>query len=164
MIVLLAQLAVAEPSVVVDGPSVVGTVTIAVSVAEVHRRVTDPEWVASVGGAGKTQVTIVSETDSCQVLDYFTESAITNVEYRVQQCVDEVGANTTLIESRSFNSYESSWNIVESEAGALVTYRVSLDTSLPVPEFMVRRNTRRSVRKMLTDMETWFIAHPMSPG
>ncbi|MCO4771023.1 MAG: hypothetical protein KDA24_13395 [Deltaproteobacteria bacterium] len=132
-----------------DTGTVVGTVTLASAPSAVLAKVSDPAWVARLGGGDSTTVEVASTDGDCQILDYVSEHPIATAEYRVRQCLLEGGTRTRLVESEAFSTYEQSWTVSPSGAGTHVTYRLQVVSTLPVPQWMVRRSTKSSVHKLM---------------
>ena len=144
--ILLAAAAVT--ATIGDDGAVTATTVVASSVDVVRSKVGDPVWVAMIGGKN-TDVAVAGTKGDCQVLDYVSRHSIATTRYRVKQCPSPEGFVANLVESEAFSSYRTTWSVTPSEAGPLLTYRLELVSTLPVPKWMVRRSTRSSVEHMM---------------
>ena len=155
MLLMSLSLALAaDPTVEVEGNTIRGSVDIAVPAKRFLAELKDPEWESRVSGTS-TRATLKGREGSCQQVAFVSPNPIIEARYEVKRCPTSDGWSASLIESNAFSTYASSWKVVDREGGASITYQVELETSLWVPNSLVRSETRRSVKKMLRSMAAW---------
>lgn len=159
VLLLTASSAIAGPdagafqAVIADDGAVVGTVTVASPPDAARAKVTDPAWVASTGD-DSTTVKIAEQDGECAILDYVSKHPVATATYRVRQCPTATGVSATLVASESFSTYEQSWSVTPEGTGSALRYRLNVVSTLPVPKWIVRKTTRRSVEKLMQRVGT----------
>ena len=83
-------------------------------------------------------------------------NAFKTVRYRTKQCPTEAGWRTELVQSDSFTRYQSSWEVVPKGEGSEIRYRLALETSLMVPQWVIDRTSRKEVTSMLRHLSGAF--------
>ena len=138
-----------------------GTITATVQLDEpvevVRANMQDPGWLPKVTGSS-TQVTVTGMDGTCQLVSSVSPNAIMTAKYQTRRCPTASGFASTLRDSNCFDRYRTSWSFQPSGAGTLATYVVSLDTSLWVPNSVVRRTTRSEIAKMLGKLQDWSLS------
>jgi len=149
--------AMAAPTISLDGDVIVGVVEVAAAPDVVRERIADPTWVNAVD-AGNTDVTVADRAEGCLVLDYLTTTTFATVRFRVRQCPTLDGVVTSLMQSDDFSAYQTSWVVRPNgvEGGAVLVYRQEVRTRLPVPAFIVRRQSKRHIASLLARLEERF--------
>jgi hypothetical protein len=155
LVLLLSLVARAAPPVMVsDGDVLTGTVDVAVAPEALRARLSDPTWLPTISRDG-TEVSVVRPDGPCQVLQSVSPSTFLTVRYQTRRCPTADGFHSTLIESNAFSTYETSWTILPDGAGARVTYRIHVVSTLWVPKGVIRRNVRSGIESMLVNMQDW---------
>ncbi len=133
-----------------DDGVVEGLVTVSVAARAVRDKLDIVGWVAETTGSS-TKATLVKRDGACKVLDMRSEHPIASVDYRVTECPTADGFRADLVESSSFTKYWTEWSVTDRpEGGATIRYRIDLDSTMAVPNALVRRITRKNVVAMLT--------------
>jgi len=145
--------AAAPDAVVLPTQGVQGTVSVALAPADIRARLADPVWVRTVSGT-TTTVTVKSREGSCVVSDYVSPAGFMTVKYTVRQCPTAQGVKSTLVASGDFSTYESEWIVTPDGAGSLLTYRVHVTPSLPLPVSLITGTMRKDVLAMMTSFAT----------
>ena len=137
-----------------DDGSVIGSVELAVPPETLRARLADPAWLPTISKDGTT-VTLTGKEGGCQLIKSESPNVVMTARYTPRRCPTADGYQSTLIEGNAFDTYATSWSIIPTETGARATYKVSLTTSLWVPNSMVRRTTRNTIQEMLVNLQTW---------
>lgn len=140
---------------ITDDSTVHGEVVVAATLEHVREKMADPTWIAAVDDGGTT-VEIVERSGDCVVTDSVSPSAVKTVEYRVRRCKTEDGWQGTLVSSNTFDSYEVRWRLSPEGAGTKLTYDLALSTSMMVPQFIINRQTRNGVERLLKNLHAEF--------
>lgn len=148
MLFVSLALAGAPTAAILPSQAVEGSVTVAMAPAEVLSKLADPTWVRSIDGGGTT-VSVRSRDGSCVIADYSSPSVVMTVRYTIRQCPTGKGYKATLVSSDDFDSYESEWSVTADGAGSLLTYRVQIDPSMPMPSSLVTGTMRKEVQGMM---------------
>ncbi|MFK7930797.1 MAG: hypothetical protein AB8H79_21620 [Myxococcota bacterium] len=157
MFLAIAALA-GPPSVAVqsDG-SVIGTAELDVSAEVIRANLSDPLWLPTVDGGG-TVVVVEGTEGPCLRLKSTSPSSVMTVKYRTKRCPTSTGFRSTLIDSNAFKSYTTSWVFKDIGNGkSTATYTIMANSSLWVPEGIVRRQTRLGIERMLTNVQAWSV-------
>lgn len=137
---------------VVSSTLVEGSVSVRAAAPDVRRWLADPNWVSSVDG-GQTQVTVTGREGSCLLADYVADHSVMKVTYSVRQCPSSEGHVAVATRSNAFDTYRAEWRVVPEGTGALITYRLDIDTSLWFPNSFVTSTTRGAVERLLKRMQ-----------
>ena len=151
MVWVLALVAIAaEPEVSVDGDHVVrGRMVVQAPKSVVDAVLDDPTRVAAIDDSG-VQVTVKADEGRCKVVHTAIAHPLASAEYVSRACRTDDGWQHELVESRSIKAYEAEWTTEETDAGTEVTYAVKTETRLPVPQFVVDRQSRSAVARVLS--------------
>lgn len=141
-------LAGAPTAAVLPSQAVEGSVTVNLTPADALSRLADPTWVRSIDGGGTT-VSVRTRDGSCLIADYTSPSVVMTVRYTIRQCPTGHGYKATLVSSDDFDSYESEWSVTPDGAGSLLTYRVRIDPSMPLPSSLITGTMRKEVQGMM---------------
>jgi hypothetical protein len=144
----LPALAGPAEAVVLPSQGVQGTVSVSLSPAEAMTRLADPTWVADVDG-GHVTVVITGHEGACTLAAYTAPSTLLTVNYTVRQCPTAHGYKSVLVASDDLQAYESEWTIAPDGTGSLLTYRVQLKPTLPIPVGWMTGTIRGDVLRML---------------
>lgn len=145
---LSAARAGAPAAVVLPSQAVEGTVSVALAPDEALRRLADPTWVRGIDGGGTT-VSVTGREGDCLVADYTSPSTLMTVRYTIRQCPTGHGYRSTLVRSDTFSDYLSEWSVAPDGTGSLLTYRVQVAPSLPLPVSFITGTIRRDVLSMM---------------
>lgn len=156
LLISIAALAGAPEVVVGKDGGVVGVADLAVRPDVIQRHLSDPTWLPTVDGGGTT-VVLDGMDGSCQLLTSTSPSSVMTVEYKTRRCPTKTGFKSTLRESNAFKSYTTSWTFEPTPTGTRATYRIDANSSLWVPEAIVRRQTRIGIERMLTNVQAWSV-------
>lgn len=116
--------------------------------ADVRARLADPTWVSTID-AGSTTVTVRERAGDCLIADFTSPSTLMTVRYTVRQCPTANGYKSTLVSSDDFASYEAEWSVAAEGTGSLLTYRLRLTPSLPIPASFLSGTLRRDILSLM---------------
>jgi hypothetical protein len=128
-----------------------GRMLVGASASAVALVLEDPTELAKIDNSG-VQVTVQDNAEPCKTLLTQIAHPIASAEYTSLACRTESGWQHQLVESRAIKSYEAEWTVSETETGTEVTYAVKTETRLPVPQFVVDRQSRNAVARMLSKL------------
>lgn len=144
-----------DPTVTIeDDGTIVGTVHLAVSPDKVRTAMADPGWMAKLTG-GRTKVTVEGKDGDCLLVASESPNSIMTARYWTRRCPTPTGYAATLRDSNCFKTYGASWDFTEHASGAVGTYRISLTTSLWIPNSVVLNKTSAAIQDMLADLQQW---------
>ncbi len=145
----------APTAVVLPSQAVEGSVSVALAPADALARLADPTWVRSVD-AGGTTVTIRQREGDCVVADYTSPSTLLTVRYTVRQCPTGHGYRSVLVASDTFATYDAEWIVAPDRTGSLLTYRIQLTPSFPLPVSFITGTIRRDILSMMERFHATF--------
>lgn len=152
---LLMAWASAPDVVIRDDHSVRGTALLATDATTARARLADPAWIASVDASGN-RIELAAGAGDCKRVKTESPHPIRTVRYEVERCPTADGFVETLIASDAFDAYEARWSIASEPGGARITYTLATRTSLLVPQFVIDRQTRKGVERMLGALQAAF--------
>ena len=98
---------------------------------------------------------IVSDGASpCEHIHRTTKGVWHPLVFESTRCESESGWSEKLIKSEHMKAFSSSWTLADHAEGTLVTYTIVTELNLPVPQALVRRNLKKSAKKMLDQLAT----------
>lgn len=147
------------PTVTVQGATVHGSMYLDVPPQRFIDALQDPAWEGRVGANGTT-AEIKGRIGPCQHVAYVAPNPILTATYELERCPRPDGWESSHLTSNAFHAYHSRWRAVPEGTGARVTYEVTMDVSLWVPDSFVRGATRKSLGKMLERMVAWAAQTP----
>ena len=143
------------PTIVADGPVLVGTVDLAVPAETLRAHMVDPTWMPTTTDSTATVSTLGRDGD-CLLVRVENPSPIMTLTWDTRRCPTEQGYHGALIASNSFEAYEESWTIEPVGAGSRATYRLHVVSSVwGVPVGIVRRASRGAIKRALTGLKAW---------
>jgi sterol desaturase/sphingolipid hydroxylase (fatty acid hydroxylase superfamily) len=152
--------ALAGPAVGADADGFVrGTLLVDADVAEVRRVLADGAWLARAA-PDVARASATALADGCERIDLRLHAASGGFHVATRRCRSEGGWASTLLESNAFTAWESSWTVVDTDAGAELRYAVRTRVRLPVPESLLRRRSVESVRRSLEAVAEALAAEP----
>lgn len=141
-----------EPDIVVQPDhKVSGAVMVRVPAAQARAMLADPVRVAEIEG-GTARIRVISE-DSCKNLHTAIAHPVANVEYTSRSCPTATGFHTKMVESESLADLEAEWTVEEVEGGTLLRYVVRTIPRIAVPQFIVDRQSKGSVKRLLQQVK-----------
>lgn len=152
-------LACSTPALASDDPTVSvasdhrvrGSIVIRAELGAVKSVLGDPVAVARIDN-GPAAVSLVSK-DTCTTVQTRVEHPIASVDYTARSCPTSAGFRTELLQSDGIESYESEWEMEPVEGGVMVRYMVRTIPSIAVPQFIVDRQTKGSVKRLLRNLK-----------
>ena len=155
LLIALTALALADaPEVVVSDDSwIVGTMTVDAPMDEVRALVHDPVKLSEIDPTDDTVK--VEDKGACQRLTMHINHPIAPLDYVVDSCPNPTGRTEKLVSSeRGMSEFAMQWKLMpDGDARTKVEYRIRTVTSLMVPQFVVNRQSRKSVETMLTKVQ-----------
>lgn len=143
---------VSEAAIQNDG-SVVGHVVVPHAADEVRQLLRDTE--GSLLTIEQDTIAIVSDGGSpCEHIHRTTKGVWHPLVFESTRCASEAGWSEKLLKSEHMSAFSSSWTVASHEHGTRVTYTIVTELNLPVPQALVRRNLRKSAKKMLDQLAT----------
>jgi len=137
-----------EPDIVVEADHrVSGAVMVRVPVDQARAMLADPVRVAEIEG-GTARIRVLSE-DSCKNLHTAIAHPVASVEYTSRSCPTANGFHTKLVQSDTLEDFEAEWTVEEVEGGTLLRYVVRTIPRIAVPQFIVDRQSKGSVKQLL---------------
>ncbi len=137
-----------DPEVTVQGDHEVrGEVLVHISADAARKLVDDPLRVSVIEG-GTAQMKVVSQ-DACKTIMTEISHPVASVGYLSRTCPTAKGTRTELVESADLESFHSEWQVEEVEGGTLLRYLVRTIPRIPVPQFIVDKQSRGSVQRLL---------------
>ncbi len=130
-----------------DDHETTGKVLVAADLATVRAIVADPARVAKID-SGPAQIE-VSDDGACKLIRTFISHPVASVRYRARQCPKGDGFRTELVESDDFKAYHSEWGVRAVQGGTELVYKVRTIPNISVPQFLVDRQTRAAVERLL---------------
>lgn len=134
-----------------DNHKVRGTVEVAAPVERVRTLLSDPRNVANIDKSGTT-VTIRGTEANCQLVHSAVAHPIASIEYETRVCPVADGWKATLVKSDDLVEFESVWKVEEKGDRTRILYEIRTIPDIPVPQFVVDRQTRTSVQAMLVKL------------
>ena len=78
-------------------------------------------------------------------------------------CPISDGFKSTLLQSTDLVDFESIWRVHASGTRTIVEYEIVTIPDLPIPQFLVDRQTRSAVRSLLLKIQAHFEPPPSAP-
>jgi len=145
-----------EPAVTqLDHHRVRGTIDVTASVERVRAVLADPRNIARIDDDGTT-ITMRGSDEDCELAHASVAHPIASIEYLVKVCPVPGGWRSTLVQSDHLEVFESIWKVEARGSGAHLLYEIRTIPKIPVPQFIVDRQTRASVHALLLKMRTHF--------
>jgi hypothetical protein len=146
--------AASEPAVTqLDHHRVRGTIDVAAPVERVRAVLSDPRNIARIDDDGTT-ITMRGSDENCQLAHAAVAHPIANIEYLVKVCPVPDGWRSTLVQSDHLEAFESVWKVEAQGTGSQLLYEIRTIPKIPVPQFIVDRQTRASVHALLVKMRS----------
>ena len=145
----------AEPVIAksADG-AIEGWVDVSAPPAEVYAVNSDPRAMARIDGSAQVK----TEADGdCWSVHTHIDHPIASTDYQSRSCADgELAVKQTLTESRTMKYYEARFQVDERPEGSRLHYRIHVQTTLPVPQFVVDRATHKGMGRLLQRLRDHF--------
>ncbi|MBX2802075.1 MAG: hypothetical protein KTR31_30620 [Myxococcales bacterium] len=153
--VLAATAMASDVTVSRTGSVVLGSVELDVPAEPLQALVRDPVAVAAATGSDM-RYTALGQQKGCQELELGIPTFLGLIGGVVRACDTAEGSAVTMLQSKSFKTYAYTW-IVEPLGAerSKLTYRMEVESSLPVPRSMMWRQTSRGVEDALTALQSW---------
>ena len=149
---LAAEPRVSEATIRDDG-TVVGHVWVPNPAEDVRKLLDDTE--GTLLTVEQDTIDIISDGASpCEHVHRTTKGVWHPLIFESQRCESDSGWSETLTKSEHMKDFSSSWTLADHAEGTLVTYTIVTELNLPVPQALVRRNLRKSAKKMLDQLAT----------
>ncbi len=155
MLALLFSVALAaEPTITVNSDhTVVGEILVGISLEEAEAIIADPVKMASIDGT--TNVTQDGTEGDCKRLNYSIPNPVASISYRAKACPRGSGWIYTLISSDDLSEYHSSWSATREGTQTRIRYEIRTIPSIPVPQFIVNRQSQNAVDGFLTRLSDY---------
>jgi hypothetical protein len=155
MLTLLLPVALAaEPTITVTGNNtIVGEILVESSLAEAEAIIADPVKMATIDGT--TTVTQEGTEGNCKRLIYIIPNPVASISYRAKACPHGSGWVYTLISSDDLSEYHSSWSATAEGGQTRIHYEIRTIPSIPVPQFIVNRQSQSAVKGFLTRLSDY---------
>lgn len=141
-----------EPPPIAPAPNAAGVwrtqYVIPASIEAVRAALGDPIAAASLS-PDITTIAYLSR-EACPTLRVETGVSLAPVAYDYRRCATPSGWHETLVSSKALSVYEVRWEFTPVAAGTQVTYDVQIETTFPVPDFLVARQMRTSITTLLS--------------
>ena len=145
----LSVASAAEPVIsVTSDHTIVGEVLVDVPLAEAEAVIADPVRMAQIDGT--TEVTQEGTEGSCKRLLFNIPNPVASISYRAKACPGQGGWIYTLISSDDLSDYHSAWSVVREGDLTRIRYEIRTIPSIPVPQFVVTRQSKSAVHGFLT--------------
>ncbi len=159
-LVLARVLAADAPTVSqLDNHRVRGVIAVDAPVEKVRAVLADPQLIARIDNSGTT-VTLKGRDGLCLLTHSAVAHPIARIEYVTRVCPIPGGWRSTLFQSDDLLDFESVWTVAARSGGAEVHYEIRTIPDIPVPQFIVDRQTRASVRTLLVKLRTYLEETP----
>ncbi|MFT5680649.1 MAG: hypothetical protein ACI8RZ_001555 [Myxococcota bacterium] len=146
---LLPVALAATPTITVTGNNtIVGEILVAASLADAEAIIADPVKMATIDGT--TNVTQDGMEGSCKRLNFVIPNVVASISYRAKACPQGAGWIYTLISSDDLTEYHSSWSATQEGEQTRIRYEIRTIPSIPVPQFIVTRQSKTAVTGFLT--------------
>lgn len=155
--------AASEPVVTqLDGHRVLGVIHVKAPLDVVRPVLSDPRRIARIDNSGTT-VTLRGKDGKCLLTHSAVEHPIASIEYITKVCPIADGFKSTLHASDDLSDFESIWRMRARGAQTIIEYEIVTIPDLPIPQFVVDRQTRSAVRTLLLKLQAHFEAPPVTP-
>lgn len=146
----------AEPHVAVSSDHTVdGSIVVAAPLNKVRALLADPTAIARLDNNGTT-VTVRGTDGTCQRVHTAVEHPVASIDYEAKVCPTSEGWKAELVQSAHLQAFSSEWNLTPSGDGTRIRYRVRTVPDIPVPQFIVDRQSKSSVAALLVKLRTHF--------
>jgi|GEM_PF-2488401 len=154
LLAMAPLLLAADPTVAqLDDHRVRGSIDVAVPADTVRTLLSDPRNIARIDNAGTT-VTLAGKADGCTLTHSAVVHPIASITYESKVCPIQGGWKATLVKSDDLQDFESIWTVEDKGDRTRIVYQVRTIPDIPVPQFIVDRQTRASVASMLVKLRT----------
>lgn len=155
MLALLLPVALAaEPTITVTGNhTIVGEILVEASLEEAEAIISDPLKMASIDGT--TNVTQDGTEGACKRLSFVIPNPVASISYRAKACPRGSGWIYTLISSDDLSEYHSAWSATREGEQTRIRYEIRTIPSIPVPQFIVNRQSQSAVDGFLTRLSDY---------
>ncbi|MBO83973.1 MAG: hypothetical protein CL927_01325 [Deltaproteobacteria bacterium] len=145
-----------------DGHRVRGTIEVDAALETVRAVLSDPRRIARIDNSGTT-VTLKGRDGACLLTHSAVAHPIASIEYVTRVCPIHDGFKSTLHQSNDLTDFESIWRMRERGSRTIVEYEIVTIPDLPIPQFIVDRQTRSAVASLLLKLQTHFGSKPSPP-
>ena len=155
MLALLLPVAFAtEPSIsVTNNHTIVGEIVLDIPLSTAEAIIADPVKMSIIDGT--TEVTEEGSEGSCKRLRYQVPNAVAPISYHARACPSTEGWIYTLISSDHLSDYHSAWSAVREGERTRIRYEIRTIPSIPVPQFVVNRQSKSAVHGFLTRLSNY---------
>jgi len=156
---MAAAAAASEPQIeVLDDGTVRGTVDVAASPDELRALVLEPIDLNRITAEESTVTVAPAEQAGCTMVTVATPHPIMPVTYTSRDCRTAKGVKSVLVQSKQLTHLAAQWTVEAAGAGSRVVFDLDVKTNVPVPSFITRRSTKKSVKEALTALQRSFAA------
>ena len=145
-----------------DGHRVHGVIHIDAPLRAVRPVLSDPRQIARIDNSGTT-VTLRGKEGACLLTHSAVAHPIASIEYVTKVCPIADGFKSTLHASTDLTDFESIWRMRADGARTIVEYEIVTIPDLPIPQFVVDRQTRSAVHSLLLKLQAHFESPPITP-
>lgn len=145
----------AEPTIEVTDAGVVrGRVFVSAPPEVVRALLLDTAARVATIGDG---MSVTTEPDGACLLEHtLAPNPVVTVTYTVRGCPTDDGFRSELVESADLTRMISIWKVAAGDGGSWVSYDLDVASSLPLPTFVVRRETKSGVAAALAALSRHF--------
>lgn len=162
---LLLGVAVAASEPVItqrDGHRIHGVIHVDAPLSAVRPVLSDPRRIARIDNSGTT-VTLRGQEGDCLITHSAVAHPIASIEYVTKVCPIADGFKSTLHASTDLTDFESIWRMRADGARTIVEYEIMTIPDLPIPQFVVDRQSKSAVRALLLKLQAHFESPPVTP-
>ena len=141
-----------------DDHVVRGEVLVDSSTAAVLKVLDDPVLVARIEG-GTADIEVVSQ-QRCKTLQTRIHHPVASVRYTAETCPTGQGWKTRLVSSNDLEEFHYEWRVEEVKGKTRILYFVRTIPRRAIPQFLIDRQTKGSVTRLLTRLKTHLEAPP----
>ncbi len=117
--------------------------------ADVRAALADP--IAAARFSPDISAVTYLERGVCSTLRAVT-SGFASVSYVYRRCPTADGWHETLVSSDDLDAYEVRWGFAPRGTSTVVTYMVRIDPHLPAPDFLLARQMRSSISRIVSGL------------
>ncbi len=144
----------AEPTVTqLEDHRIAGAIVVRAPIDRVRSVVSDPVLVSRIDNSG-TVVQLLDSKGRCTSIRATVTHTIASIAYDAAVCPVDSGWRTRLVKSDDLQAFESVWRVRPAVNGhTMVEYEVRTIPDFAVPQFVVDRQTRSSVDRLLKKLQ-----------
>ena len=152
MLALTSASFAAEPSTVLEADGTVEVrLVVDASTAEIRKVLADTNGIFS------TLNTDIYETETrkkgpCEEVKRRTKGVFRPFNFRSLRCPTKVGFTETLISSNDLSGYDSTWELVDTDSGTEIIYRVRTQLNSNLPKLLVQKGTLAGAKETVMNL------------